>query len=135
MAPRTRGRTIRARFASAVDDLAIIETILRNRQRFFADIRDSTDLSAKMRAMFVSSVVFLALYGSILGSTHSVLQALSSAVKLPLLFLATLVVTTPTLYFFNILAGSDQNLRQNLALVLTAITVTAYRARKAKRPA
>ena len=43
-----------------------------------------------MRAMLISSIVFLALYGAVLGSTHSLWQALSSAVKLPLLFLATL---------------------------------------------
>jgi hypothetical protein len=31
----------------------------------------------------------------------------------------------PSLYFFSLLFGSNQSLRQNLALILTAITVTA----------
>ncbi|WP_433724101.1 hypothetical protein ACQP2Y_02295 [Actinoplanes sp. CA-051413] len=35
-------------------------------------------------------VVALACYGAVLGSFHSVLMALTSAVKLPLLFLVTL---------------------------------------------
>jgi hypothetical protein len=60
-----------------------------------------------------------------LGSTHSLWQALSSAVKLPLLFLATLIVCAPTLYFFNLIFGSNQRLSQNIAIMLTAITVTA----------
>jgi hypothetical protein len=106
-------------------DLAVIETILRNRHHFFIEIRDGLGLSEKMRAMLISSIIFLALYGAVLGSTHSLWQALSSAVKLPVLFLATLVVCSPTLYFFNVLFGSNQSLTQNFALILTAITVTS----------
>ncbi len=106
-------------------DLAVIETILRNRYHFFGEIRDGIGLSEKVRAMLISSILFLALYGAVMGSTHSLWQALSSAVKLPLLFLATLLVCSPTLYFFNILFGSDQSLTQSIALILTAITTTA----------
>ena len=108
-----------------MNDLAVIETILRNRFHFFIEIRDAVKLQDKMRAMLISSVVFLALYGAVMGSTHSLWQALSSAVKLPALFLATLVVCSPTLYFFNVLFGSNQSLTQNFALILTAITVTS----------
>jgi hypothetical protein len=75
--------------------------------------------------MLMSSVAFLALYGAVMGSTHSLWQALSSAAKLPLLFLMTLLVCAPTLYFFNLIFGSDQSLSQNVALMLTAITVTS----------
>jgi len=107
-----------------VGNLAIIETILRNRRAFFLEIREGVNLGPKMRAMIVSSIVFLALYGAVMGSTHSLWQTLSSAAKMPLLFLATLVVCSPTLYFFNLIFGSDQSLAQNVALILTAITVT-----------
>lgn len=108
-----------------IQDLAVIEEILRNRFHFFVEIRDGQGLRKKMRAMVVSSVMFFALYGAVLGSTHSLWQALSSAVKLPILFLATLVVCSPTLYFFNVLFGSNQSLTQNVALILTALTVTS----------
>jgi len=108
-----------------VNHLAVIEAILRNRQRFFLEIRRGVDLRIKIRAMLVSGIVFFALYGSVMGSTHSLWQVLSSAAKLPLLFLATLVVCMPTLYFFNLIFGSNQSLTQIFCLVLTAITVTA----------
>jgi hypothetical protein len=75
--------------------------------------------------MLISSLAFLALYGAVMGSTHSLWQALSSAVKLPVLFLATLFICAPTLYFFNVLFGSSQSMTQNVALILTAVTVTA----------
>lgn len=106
-------------------DLAVIETILRNRRHFFSEIRDGIQLREKMRAMFISSIIFFALYGAVMGSTHSLPQALSSGAKLPILFLATLIICAPTLYFFNVLFGSNQSLTQNVALILTALTVTA----------
>jgi len=106
-------------------DLAVVETILRNRYHFFTEIRDGIGLQEKMRAMLISSIAFLALYGAVLGSTHSLWQALSSAIKLPVLFLATLIVCSPTLYFFNVLFRSNQSMTQNVAIILTAITVTA----------
>jgi hypothetical protein len=107
-----------------MSSLTIIESILRDRRKFFTEIRNGHDLQAKVRAMLTSSIAFLALYGAVMGSTHSLWQALSSAFKLPVLFLATLVVCAPTLYFFNLIFGSNQSLGQNIALMLTAITVT-----------
>ncbi len=106
-------------------DLAVIETILRNRFHFFVEIRDGIGLKEKMQAMLISSLIFLAIYGAVMGSSASLWQALSSAVKLPLLFVATLLICSPTLYFFNVLYGSNQSLTQNVALMLTAITVTS----------
>ena len=106
-------------------NLAITETILRSRKEFFNEIRDGIDLPVKIRAMLISGIAFLALYGAVIGSSLNILQALSSAIKLPMLFLLTSAICLPTLYFFNILFGGKQSLSQNLALILTPITVTA----------
>lgn len=106
-------------------DFSIIEKILRNRYDFFREIQEGIELRAKMKAMLVSSVTFFALYGAVMGSSSSLWQALSSAVKLPILFVATLFVCVPSLYFFSLLFGSNQSLSQNLTVILTAITVTS----------
>jgi hypothetical protein len=106
-------------------DFGVVETILRSRRQFFEEIRQGLGLQQKTRAMLISSAVSLAVYGVVLGSTHSLAQALSSAVKLPFLFLITLAICMPALYIFSILFGSNQRLSQNVALVLAAITVTA----------
>ena len=53
------------------------------------------------------------------------MQALSSAVKLPALYLITLLICLPTLYFANIIFGSKRTFGQHFALVLTAIAVTS----------
>jgi len=74
-------------------DFGVVETILRDRHQFFEEIRQGIGVPEKTRSMLVSSVAFLAVYGAVLGSTHSLLQALSSAAKLPILFLITFATT------------------------------------------
>jgi hypothetical protein len=106
-------------------DFAVVETILRQRQQFFTEIREGVRIQEKIQAMLVASIAFLATYGAVLGSTHSLLQALSSAIKLPILFLATMVICIPTLYIFSLLFGSNQRLNQTVAVVMSAITIKA----------
>jgi hypothetical protein len=106
-------------------DFVIIEKILRNRYQFFTEVREGIDLTGKIKSMFVSSTVFFAIYGAVMGSTHSLWQTFSSAAKLPVLFIATLLICVPSLYFFSLLFGSNQSLRQNLTVILTAISVTS----------
>jgi hypothetical protein len=108
-----------------MQNFTIIERILRDRGPFFNEIRDGQALWQKIRAMLLSCMSFLAIYGAVMGASHSILQALSSAVKLPILFIVTLIICTPSLYFFNLLFGSRQSLPQNISLILTAMTTTA----------
>jgi hypothetical protein len=75
--------------------------------------------------MLLSSGVALACYGAVLGSFHGIQMALTSAVKLPLLFLVTLAICLPTLYLFNLVFGARLSIRQSLALVMVALTVTS----------
>ena len=103
----------------------IIEAILRDRAIFFNEIRDDLKLSGKIRAMLISCIGFLAVYGAVMGAAHSPMQALSSMIKLPALFLVTLVICTPSLYFFNLLFGSRQTPPQTISLILTPMTTTA----------
>jgi len=53
------------------------------------------------------------------------MQAVSSAIKLPALYLITLLICIPTLFFANIVFGSKRTFGQHLALVLTAVSVTS----------
>ena len=105
--------------------LLVIERILRDRQGIWQQVVEDRALSRLTSQMLLSSVIALAVYGAVLGSFHSVLMALTSAVKLPLLFLVTLAICLPTLYLFNLVFGARLSIRQSLALVMVALTVTA----------
>lgn len=103
--------------------LLVIERILRDRRGIWQQIVEERDITELTKQMLLSSTIALAIYGAVLGTFNSALMALTSAVKLPLLFLATLAICLPTLYLFNLVFGASLSVRQALALVMTAITV------------
>lgn len=114
--------------ANYLGRLSVVERILRTRQEFFSEIRGSVRLEQKIGAMIVASATFLGIYGGVMGAASGaapVLQIMSSGVKLPLMFLITLIICTPSLYFFSLLFGSRQTILQNIALILTAVTTTS----------
>ncbi len=104
---------------------AVLIGLLRERQGFLEEIRQGVRLPSKIISLLVCSSLFLAMYGGIIGAYHSWMQALSSAVKLPALYLITLLICLPTLFFANIIFGSKRTFAQYFALVLTAVSVTS----------
>src|SRR6266699_6527578 len=105
--------------------LLVIERLLRDRDSVWRQIIEERGLRQLTVQMLGSSAASLALYGAVLGANYGWLQALSSAVKLPLLFLATLAICLPTLYLFNLVFGARLSVLQAVTLIMVAITVTS----------
>jgi hypothetical protein len=99
--------------------------LLKDRFNFINEIHESKNLNSKIAALLLVSFSCFAIYGGIIGATNSTmpLQILSSAIKLPALYLITLIVCLPTLYIFNAFFGSRSTIRQHWAYLLSAITV------------
>jgi hypothetical protein len=104
---------------------AIFFSLLKDRQTFLQDIHAGKRLHNKISALMLCSFCCFALYGAIVGSFHSPMQALSSAIKLPALYLITLMVCLPALYIFNALFGSQKTIAQHFTYVLSAASVIA----------
>jgi hypothetical protein len=106
---------------------SILLHLLRDRQGFLEEIHHSQRLNSKIFALLGISFGGFSLYGAIIGATNSQLplQIISSAIKLPALYLITLVVCVPTLYIFNAFFGSRLTMKQHWAYLLTAIAVIA----------
>lgn len=105
----------------------IIPQFLQNPQKFYQSIQRNQQLNAKATALFISSVVFFAIYGLMTGLSHSWQQALSTAVKMPVLFLLTLGITLPALYFFSLaLLNVQFSVAQAGVIVLSGIGVSAF---------
>ncbi len=111
--------------SSGIKYFAVLIGLLRDRHMFLEEVRQGIRLPIKIISLLVCSSLFFAIYGGIIGASHSWMQALSSAVKLPALYLITLLICLPTLYFANIIFGSKRTFPQHFALVLTAVAITS----------
>ena len=101
----------------------VLMQLLRDRSNFLNEIENHKYIDRKIVSLLISSSLFLALYGAIIGSTHSVLQTVSSAIKLPALYLLTLLICLPTLYFMDVVLGSKRTFGQYLALLLASVSM------------
>jgi hypothetical protein len=101
---------------------AVLLSLLRDRPNFIDDIRRNVRIERKSVSLLISSCFFFAIYGAIIGSSSSWMQMIASAIKLPALYLITLVICLPTLFFFDVLFGSKLGFGQYVALLLTAMS-------------
>jgi len=97
--------------------------LLQNRDQFVKEILDGTDLKHKAIQLALLSTATFGLYGLIIGSQHSLRQALSSGVKLPILFLLTNVICLPALFVFSAFFGSKRSPIQAFVLLLAGTSV------------
>ncbi|MDJ0717827.1 MAG: actin-binding WH2 domain-containing protein [Prochloraceae cyanobacterium] len=102
---------------------SILMQFLRERSTFLEDISNRKRIEQKIFALLVCSSIFFAIYGAIIGSFHGGLQMFSSAIKLPSLYLLTLLICLPALFFFDVVLGSKHSLGQYLVLLLASISL------------
>ena len=101
----------------------VLMQLLRDRKLFLSEIESNKDLEYKIISLLFYSSLFFALYGAIIGSLHGWLQMISSAFKLPALYLLTLLICLPTLYFLDIIFGSKKTFIQYIALLLASMSL------------
>lgn len=109
--------------------LTEIDKLLRG-ELLDSDDPESTWISLRMRILVVVGLVLGVVYGLCMGfygvvnrGWEGVWQLMASAVKVPLLFILTLIVTFPSLYVFSALLRSRLRLEQTLKLLIAAIAV------------
>ena len=103
---------------------AFLAQILTDRDRFFGEVAEGEGLRDKLAHALCTLVALSALYGAAAGAYASPAQALSSALKLPFLFLGTLAICFPGFFVIQVLVGSRLRLAQVLALVLGALALS-----------
>lgn len=105
----------------------IMPSFLRDPDAFFRSIQQEEDVKGKAITLgLVATFSFMA-YGFMVGLSKSPLQAISSSIKLPILFLSTMAFCLPALYFFSLaLLGTPMKMMQVLVVVLAGISVSAF---------
>ena len=119
--------------SAAVNAFRQLDRVLRGEGTRAESLREGR-LDVSGRSMLLVVTLLGAFYGACMGCFNVAsgggslgggawLQILSSAIKVPLLFLLTLAVTFPSLYVFNALVGSRLTLANMLRLIMAAIGV------------
>ena len=106
-----------------MNHFSVLIRLLRDRKTFLYEVGSGIKLETKIASLLVASSFFFSVYGAIIGSYGGGLQIISSAIKLPALYLITLIICIPTLYFFDILFGSKLDFKQYVTMALTSVSV------------
>lgn len=114
--------TAPARITSYGDFLT---ALLSNREAFFEEVVDGVRLGAKLRHGVLTVVALAGFFGAVAGAYSGPFQAVSAALKLPVLFFATFVVCFPAFFVVQVLVGSRLQLRQVVVLVVGALALTS----------
>ena len=105
-----------------------LDRVLRGEGTRSDDLRGGR-LPVSARAMAWAVALLGGFYGACMGSFNLFgghgypLQIVSSALKVPALFLLTILVTFPSLYVFNALVGGRLSMTNMLRLILAAVGV------------
>jgi hypothetical protein len=97
---------------------AVVAAILRAPGALIRDLKGERNLSNYAASLGLTTILFSAANGAILGMFQPGLQTLFAAAKLPVVVLGTALLCTPTFYVFNAILGSKFTFRQTLSAVL-----------------
>ena len=110
---------------------AYIDHLLRDREQVTADLQEASQTSRNTLLCFWVFLILSVVYGFIMGS-HGWMHgasggwkfSIAGAVKLPFLFLFTLIICLPLLYVLNVLIGPRARFGVVLGLTMSSIAVT-----------
>jgi hypothetical protein len=112
--------------------LAALDHLLRFRESFFEEIFAGRNVGARLRWFSTMSAILCAIYGASMGFqgfaqgfSVGMLQSATSAVKVPILFLLSLMISYPVLYVVSALMGVRLAFGQTLALIMMALTLNS----------
>src|SRR5688500_13353415 len=112
--------------------LNLVDGILRRREDFFAEIFRGEKLRERIRSYLVITAILSLFYGITMGASAFVvgidrgaLQMAASGLKVPTLYLMTVLICFPVLFVILVLMGSRLSFLQTLALILLALTLNS----------
>jgi hypothetical protein len=98
---------------------------LKNRDEFFEEITREEGVGGRMLRQFALLALLAFVYGIVMGSYHSVLQAIAAGVKLVVLFTLVLIICFPAFFIIQYILGSNIRLRPLISIILSGFVMTA----------
>ncbi len=98
---------------------------LQNNEQFFQKITDPDNVGSRILNQYFLFLLFSFFYGVIMGSYHSVIQAVTAGVKVALLFTLVILICFPAFYIIQYILGSKLKLSQMISIVLSGFVLTS----------
>ncbi len=109
---------------AAPADSISVESVFRDNAKLTDQLMDGETNKAELRKLLVYAAAGCAAYGLVIGIWRSPIQGISAAIKLPILFAISLVITLPAFHFIGLHAGSRLKFTQTLSIIRSGMAVT-----------
>lgn len=98
--------------------------VFQDKESLFDDL-DKKQSNLLIFKQIVIICVFGFIYGLVMGSYHSFLQAIVAGLKVMILFLATLIICFPSFFIIQQILGSKMNFKQMILIVLSGFVLAS----------
>jgi len=98
---------------------------IKEREEFYEKVGKDAFSYKVVLNFFLLLLLFSSIYGFVMGSYNSLSQAISSSIKMPILFSASIMICFPAFFIIQLILGSKLNLRQILTIVLAGFVFSA----------
>lgn len=98
--------------------------VLQSRDEHFDKITQETYPPGILRSQVILIVCFAFMYGVVMGSYNSMMQAFSSGLKLSGLIFLTLLICFPSFYIVQLVLGSKVKMKQLAVMMLSGFLMT-----------
>jgi hypothetical protein len=96
---------------------------LQNREEYFEKITEDAGAPARILNQYFLLCFFSFLYGVVMGSYHSLSQAIASGVKVSFLFSLVLLICFPAFFIVQFILGSKLRLQQMVSIILAGFVL------------
>src|SRR5437899_10219866 len=97
---------------------------LQSNEEYFDKIADEEQIGGRILHLSFLFIGLTFFYGLIMGSYSGVLQAVTAGLKVPALFILSLLICYPAFFLIQFILGSKMKLRQMTAIILAGFVLT-----------
>ena len=105
-------------------DFAGLIPVLQNKDDFFEKVLHETNSWRRIWRLILLFIGLTFAYGLVMGSYSGFLQALSAGVKVPFMFLLSLLICFPAFFVLQFILGSTMKLSQMTVIILSGYVLT-----------
>ena len=97
--------------------------VFQHEEEYFEAMNNNQTVKSLMGKQILVILIFLMVYGIIMGSYNGFLQSIVTSLKLPALILLSLLICFPAFYVIQFMLGSKMTLMQMVGVVLSGFIV------------